>query len=68
MATALVTGKVSKASNATGMVTFTPTRWAGWPADGVVQGPSAVTATVAADGSFSANLWRTDDADTVDWV
>lgn len=68
MATALVTGKVSKASSAAGTVTFTPTQWAGWPAAGVVQGPSAVTATVAADGSFSATLWRTDDAEPPTWV
>ena len=66
MSTAVVTGKIVGAT-AAGSVSFTPSGWAGWPASSTVQGPSPITVPVAANGSFSATLWRTDNAEPPTW-
>ena len=67
MPTVRVTGRAYQAT-AAGKVTFTPTKWAGYPVDGVLQGPTPITAPVAADGRFEADLHLTSDAEPGDWV
>ena len=67
MAIAHVTGRVHQATGA-GVVTFTPTKWAGMPAEQVLQGPAPIVAQVSASGSFAVDLQQVAGTEPDDWV
>ena len=68
MSIATVTGTIVNPSGKPGVITFTPTAWAGYPPPVArAQSPAPMTYPVAADGTFTAYLWRTDVAEPNTW-